>query len=609
MTNTYNTLNPLGSTSAKDLSDNASNFDEGMNSLSPSFYDRFKRRRETWAGMEKMVADFLEAMGFEATHLVYVDGTPLTVLRPTQLIDRSGSVYKVKAPASFPVVLTGTWATDLPNLVDVGDASLRALLASSTGADQVGSTKNDLTVTTVEVRLDEMEDGLDHTSRLLTSSAEIASYFTDGGTLRIANGAHDISAPLVIDYATDTSGGVSTSFTGYVSKRYSIKGESWANSILVSTAADFTLKLLGSYPVTQNFHGNDSIEDLTITNPVRNVPNTTNSGASGILCSVKAYTNIKRVTLKNLKVGLKLDSVLTSKIEDLDTDGCYQGIVTTNSNGVSGPNSMIWSKVKVGLSTSNGIVAEVGSASHFDTITVEGNGMHGTSTCGMVLTIPADQIAPVIKFTNPYFELNKGIADLYIDNLGTQPATIIIEGGVFARAGLEYTDTNIQVHSTGGGQVNVILKGCHFLSVAGYPADPSRPFWKVDSGACHVNADENCTYNETTSLVGQRRQSFVQAATLSSAAGMLAGDQGSLITSKTATGVYRIQSTGSFGLTALDYSVTATPCNSAATGVGTVQRIEFQPISGSEFYLNCFVGTTPTDGPFTFQIAGTRYSV
>ena len=138
MTNTYNTLNPLGSVSAKDLSDNASNFDEGMNSAAPSFYDRFKKRRETWAGMEKQVNDFLEAMGFEATHLQYVDGTPLTVLRPTQLIDRAPSVYKVKAPATFPVNLTGTWATDQLLLVDVGDAALRASLAADNGSSLVG---------------------------------------------------------------------------------------------------------------------------------------------------------------------------------------------------------------------------------------------------------------------------------------------------------------------------------------------------------------------------------------------------------------------------------------------------------------------------------------
>ena len=138
MTNTYNTGNPLGSTSAKDLYDNASNFDDAMGSLLPSFIDRFGRARETWSGMETLVSDFLQSMGFEPTHLVYVDGSPLTVLRPTQLIDRAGSVYKVKQPASFPAGLTGTWATDSLLLVDVGDASLRALLASSSGADYVG---------------------------------------------------------------------------------------------------------------------------------------------------------------------------------------------------------------------------------------------------------------------------------------------------------------------------------------------------------------------------------------------------------------------------------------------------------------------------------------
>ena len=142
MTNTYNTLNPLGSTSPKDLFDNASNFDEAMNSASPSFYDRFSKRRETWSGMQKMVADFLEAMGFEATHLQYVDGVPLQVDRPTQLIDRAPSVYKVKAPATFPVNLTGTWATDQLLLVDVGDAPLRSELANAVnlalGATMVG---------------------------------------------------------------------------------------------------------------------------------------------------------------------------------------------------------------------------------------------------------------------------------------------------------------------------------------------------------------------------------------------------------------------------------------------------------------------------------------
>ena len=134
MTNTYLTGNLLGSNAPRDLSDNSSNFDEAMNSVSPSFNDRFNRRRETWAGMQKMVADYLVAIGFEVTHLNYMDGTPLTVNRPTQLINRAGLVYKVKQPANFPVNLSGNWATDAPLLTEIADTDLRNDLATDGAA-------------------------------------------------------------------------------------------------------------------------------------------------------------------------------------------------------------------------------------------------------------------------------------------------------------------------------------------------------------------------------------------------------------------------------------------------------------------------------------------
>lgn len=189
MTNTYNTLNPLGSTSPKDLFDNASNFDEGMNSALPSFYDRFQKRRQTWAGMQKLVVDFLEAMGFEATHLQYVDGTPLTVLRPTQLIDRAGSVYKIKAPANFPVNLTGTWATDQLLVVDVGDASLRAALAATTGAEMIGTAEYD----NLQLNLDALKVG---------------QFVTPEQFGAVGDGVTDDGAELqsAIDFAQDNGG-------------------------------------------------------------------------------------------------------------------------------------------------------------------------------------------------------------------------------------------------------------------------------------------------------------------------------------------------------------------------------------------------------------------
>lgn len=141
MANTYDTSGePLGSKAPKVLYNNAENLDVAVNSQQPSWVDRppFNRQRRTWWGMEQDFNNFLINSGYETVHLTYVDGVPLQVDRPTQLIDRAPSVYRVKMPASFPVMLTGNWTTDQNLLVDVGDASLRTALAAPTGSTLVG---------------------------------------------------------------------------------------------------------------------------------------------------------------------------------------------------------------------------------------------------------------------------------------------------------------------------------------------------------------------------------------------------------------------------------------------------------------------------------------
>lgn len=135
MANTYDTSAfPLGSKDPRVLYNNASNLDDAVNSLVQSWTDRFGRNRKTWYGFEQQFNEMLASFGYETTHLVYVDGNPLQVDRPTQLIDRAGEVYRVKMPSPFPVVLSGNWATDSPLLVDVGDQSLRTELAAPNGA-------------------------------------------------------------------------------------------------------------------------------------------------------------------------------------------------------------------------------------------------------------------------------------------------------------------------------------------------------------------------------------------------------------------------------------------------------------------------------------------
>lgn len=137
MTNTYNTLNPLGSTNPRDLYDNASNFDDAMNSVEPSFRDRFNKRRETWAGMEQAFSDFLIASGFEFIGDYDADG-PLTITRPNQVFSKDGAYWRPAAPPpgpgpSLPYVTVNNWAIDEPKFVVTGDTLLRADLAQNYG--------------------------------------------------------------------------------------------------------------------------------------------------------------------------------------------------------------------------------------------------------------------------------------------------------------------------------------------------------------------------------------------------------------------------------------------------------------------------------------------
>ena len=125
---TYNTMNPVPSADARDRFDNSQVFDEYITGTDLQTPDRMGVMRKTLTGLENDFNNFLIQSGFEPVHLVYVDGQPLQVDRATQLIDRDGAVYRVKMPSSFPVMLTGDWATDLSVLVEATDQSLRAEL-------------------------------------------------------------------------------------------------------------------------------------------------------------------------------------------------------------------------------------------------------------------------------------------------------------------------------------------------------------------------------------------------------------------------------------------------------------------------------------------------
>ncbi|WP_058159225.1 hypothetical protein [Pseudomonas aeruginosa] len=131
---TYATGNPLGSKDPRDLYDNAENLDAAMNDrANAAWSDRFGVSRKNWFGLEQQVNDFLIGTAFEPVPLIYVDGTPLTIDRSSQLIQRGGNLYSVRLPASFPFTLSGSWAADEPLLTVRSDQALRQQLSLSPG--------------------------------------------------------------------------------------------------------------------------------------------------------------------------------------------------------------------------------------------------------------------------------------------------------------------------------------------------------------------------------------------------------------------------------------------------------------------------------------------
>lgn len=142
----YNTGNAIGSTSPKDLSDNARNMDLLVLGPLLSYPDRRGVNRLSWAGIEAAFAatqaqrtlDFqaqMASMGYELPPLPYASG--LNIVRVTQLIEKDDEFYRAKA-GTVPFVTTGDWSVDQLKLVSVGDAALRFELARPAGSELVG---------------------------------------------------------------------------------------------------------------------------------------------------------------------------------------------------------------------------------------------------------------------------------------------------------------------------------------------------------------------------------------------------------------------------------------------------------------------------------------
>ncbi|NNH19145.1 hypothetical protein HLB01_08875 [Bordetella trematum] len=147
----YNTGNPMGSKSPKDLSDNAQNLDDAVNDLGKdTWLDRFGKTRVTLSGYGRMfslfiaqsVARFQQFMTNAASRFEQFlissgyqdlgDYRPgLKITERNQIFWKDGELYRAGARLGLPYTTTGDWADESSDFVSIGDAALRQELGTA----------------------------------------------------------------------------------------------------------------------------------------------------------------------------------------------------------------------------------------------------------------------------------------------------------------------------------------------------------------------------------------------------------------------------------------------------------------------------------------------
>ncbi|WP_313240349.1 glycosyl hydrolase family 28-related protein [Stutzerimonas kunmingensis] len=134
---TFNTGNTVPSTDARDLYDNAQNFDQFSVGQELEYPDRLGVPRRSIAGIRHQVNEALADLGY----IVKGDyAAGLVIGTYGELFSKDGEFYRAKAGLALPYSLNGSWAVDAPKFVSVGDAVLRQELAGEQGAEMVGRT-------------------------------------------------------------------------------------------------------------------------------------------------------------------------------------------------------------------------------------------------------------------------------------------------------------------------------------------------------------------------------------------------------------------------------------------------------------------------------------
>ena len=442
------------------------------------------------------------------------------------------TVPAASTPETSGGVDSGAW-------VSVGDASLRSDLSSTgvgRGASLIGTTDG----SNVQEALDDINNSI---------YQDPLTKWHLGGTLKIKQGVYDVTSALVLDY-----GNYDAAFIGSPGVRAHYEGDNMAETIFNCQVADFNMKMLGDSTFTsQRVHAYDSVGGFTLKG---------SSTSYGMHIKGKAYTRLHDfVSYGHINgEGLRLEDVLTSDVDNVYLQSNRIGLRVLAGSTGSELNAVSFNRITASGNTQWGILGDRwGAGTTINSLTCEGNGTPGDNgTGGMQIAVNGLNGSCAMVLNNPYFEGNAGQADLLIDNTGTRPVTVVINGGNFHRiSSTAYTTYNILATSSGGGKLTVILNGTTFQSVAGYVPDASRAYWRELGNVEFI--DIGCTFMEETSKATSVSSCSIPRSGRISADGSMDIAPGVSSVNKVATGVYDVVFSQQLAASTNGYVVQITP--------------------------------------------------
>ena len=410
-------------------------------------------------------------------------------------------------------------------------------------------------------------------------SAALQKAVNSGKSVLISDGVYNQIGDVVVDY-TSMSFPWPGSDTG---RRVSLKGQSLSSTIIKYTGTGVALNLLGSNPsaMSQGINSSDDFGNFLMFNQ---------NGPTGVGLRMKdrAFANYERMSFLKFKTGVVIDGSLSSTLKNIQAGDGEVGI-NFRSGGISLCNALIFEALRLQNNSQQGAIGTLGAGNKITGMTCEGNGTHGDlRTGGMILNLRGDNGYACLTIESSYFEGNKGIADLLLDNVSASPVTVKLTGCNFNRTrATEYTQNNIRLSSTGGGVLTLLTESCAFSSLGSYVPDGMNRLFVTVGNNCEW-LDVGSRFNEVTSLGTSGLDRPYRSTSMSGSIninGLAIYAPRGVASTRTSTGVYnvkQVQTGMRFAADINSYAVTISPkydgVSPAFCNVNKVSEKEFNVI-------------------------------